>query len=435
MDSRKVIVILYSQDTLTSARTLANYINTTSNLLYAVLVSEKDYDSRTKIALRDFFKRFTFQTSFTQYKWHNNIKNIVFKKNSKRIKKIENQNNFEIHKKINKDDLQNGYKKFKKLQNMLLRYNPHGILCTTFNSCNKMIKVKKMLELDSLRIFCMLSDYELDDRFVDENIYGYFVQNQRIKSKLIAKNFDFNFVEAVGTPLDENILNKHDRETTMKELGVEVIDRPNVLITTGKMGTAELREIAFKLANTEINANFLFNTCENPSVKIILKAIFKHDELKRFYSIQELSDISKLYSICDYAITAPTAIMTYELFCNNIPCIIIPGVSFSDKDNYRYLVSNQMGYGIENLKEIETALKMMIDNSYLAQTFIDISKEHEKLDTKKLVYEKLLNILQDLEGVKKELEEKHYVDDIDEDDDIFNEEQIEIDEEVEIIRK
>lgn len=433
MNDRKVIVILYSQETLTSAQTFANYINKVSESLYAVLVSEKDYDLKTKIAVRDFFKHFTFQTSYGQYKLYHNIKDIMFKKKTKKIIKNQNKNDFEIYKKINKDDLKK-YKTFKTLQNMLLRYNPHGVLCTTFSSCDRMIKVKKMLELDSLRIFGLLSDYVLDDRFVDENVYGYFVQNQKMKDELIAKNFDFNFVEAVGTPLADNILDKHNRELTMKELGVEVIERPNILITTGKMGTAELKQIIFKLANSDINANFLFNTCNNPSVKFILKSVFKHDQLKRFYSIQELDDMSKLFSICDVAITAPTAIITYELFCNNIPCIIIPGISSSDKLNYNYLVSNKMGYGLEDQKDLEIILKKMLYNENFAFEFIKVSKEYSIPDTKKLVYEKLLNTVQDFEGVKKELEEKHYVDDIEEEEN-QNEEKIEIDEEMEIIKK
>ena len=193
MNDRKVIVILYSQETLTSAQTFANYINKVSESLYAVLVSEKDYDLKIKIAVRDFFKHFTFQTSYGQYKLYHNIKDIMFKKKTKKIIKNQNKNDFEIYKKINKDDLKK-YKTFKTLQNMLLRYNPHGVLCTTFSSCDRMIKVKKMLELDSLRIFGLLSDYVLDDRFVDENVYGYFVQNQKMKDELIAKNFDFNFL-------------------------------------------------------------------------------------------------------------------------------------------------------------------------------------------------------------------------------------------------
>ena len=89
--------------------------------------------------------------------------------------------------------------KYRKIDNVLKRFDPDVVLCLSPKSHDKALKARKKLG-KNMPIYAMTTDYCLDFDFINALSDGYFVQNQQVAQAMLAAGVDSQKILVADTP-------------------------------------------------------------------------------------------------------------------------------------------------------------------------------------------------------------------------------------------
>lgn len=290
---------------------------------------------------------------------------IVFKIKKNRQDKSEQKKNDNQDKKEDKEVSSNFIKKFRKVDNIILRFNPNIIICTTPKSHEKALAAKERLNLKT-PVYALITDYYLNKAFIRYNTSGYLVQNKAISQAMLTMGIPEEHIFEMGTPIRKEVMLVKDRKQTMASLGIENEDLPNIVLIGGRYSNAILKDAFTVLSSYTNSINLIVLTDHSETNLKYIKNYYKVNKtIKNVYCIDEVDNMADIYSIADVIVCTPTSSITYEACAREIPCVLLKDTNSAEKANLSYLLSR--GYALRGETKdqiIASVINLLNDPNY-----------------------------------------------------------------------
>lgn len=272
--------------------------------------------------------------------------------------------------------------RYRQLHNVLARFTPDIVVCTTPKLLRDVIKIKHKGQFAGMSVAGLMTDYTLDKRFINHKVNYYFVQNQDVKDRLVTLGIDEKKVNVVGTVLPKASTTVHNREQVLAEIGIKN-DLPNIVLVGGRYGGDTLKNAFTGVVNVGLKANIIVLVNGNEGLMKYCTMVARAKKVQeQVYLIEEIDDFSKMYDVADVMVAEPTAYITYEALYHGVKLVLCKGESKLEDRNLDYLVSNGVGLlGRKNYELKENINKCLNDNEFCVelennrQDFISIADE------------------------------------------------------------
>ncbi len=352
-----------------SALALKNYL-CDDGKYNVIAVNEREYDSFG--VAKNFLKAYRF--TYRRSPFFNNL--LVNFPNADVERKKDSDGN-----EVNFKPTSEHFARFKKLENICMRYDAEYTVCTSQYAVKKAILAREKYNLSG-KIFALLTDFDLQNNFVNIYLDGYFVITHKTKDALISKGIDADKIFLINMPIDlgETFYNGETSKALpekKKKLLAEGLDTPD----KKEIEVAEIRESVEEIKNKfnirnnlpvitilggRYGSKYTYNALKDVSqfkdcnILVITngnKSIFrkfgrwskKNECTSNIYFADNVNGLATVYRITDYLIAAPTATICYEAIMHKIPLILMDSVNNVETKNSKYLVSGGYAYsGISN---------------------------------------------------------------------------------------
>ena len=260
--------------------------------------------------------------------------------------------------------------KYRRVYNIIRRFAPDVILCADPSLLNKVCKAVHNAKLINTTITALITDYVLDERFVNYRVDKFYVQNQGVLGKLRSYGIDSEKLEIIGTPISEKSIKSQDISEIRKEFGI-ANNNPNIVIIGGRYGSSKIKDAFTAMMELNTDINIVVYTTNSVSLNKFCAVLAKSKQKeKTTFLVEYLDDISKLYALADIIITCPTASITYEIMCINRGMILCKGSNRIEKQNAHYLISNGCALSGQSIDELIASLGLLLGNDeHLMETF------------------------------------------------------------------
>lgn len=370
---KKTIVVLYSNRfSDQSALAIADFIDKNYRDCNVVAIERRQFSNVVGSRIINSYTAFTARHIPALNRLWTGISEKFITRRIAKSKKIKSA------KKKQEDSFSNKYlKKFYKVDNIIIRFNPEVIICSSPYSYNRAIKAKERLDSDT-KVLALMSDYCINKSFLRKYGDGYLVQNEIVKSSLIERGVSREIINVIGTPVAESKLVKFDKNETKIELGIEN-DNPCILLSGGRQGSYYIRDAFYSLTRLSEEVNLICLSGGNTAYANYVKNYVKANECKNVYLVEDdVADMSKLYSVTDIAVCSPSAATTYEVISRGIPLVLIKPINVIEKGNFSYLTASRIALrGIKNDEIISSVYSLLKEEDYRESV---IARELEATD-------------------------------------------------------
>ncbi len=371
MLEKKCVLLLYGEGRYdTSMAAIKEYIELERTDAYVVAVSDKDLYSYNR-----------YKIAFFMYKFGSRACNFV---NRFRIKyhtfkcriKLGSGKNKPIKKRKPPEGVIAKFfytltEKHRRIHNLLVRYVPDIVVCSTPKLLHDTITAKHKAAMQNISIAALITDYSLDARFVDYKANYYFVQNDNILERLVSHGVEKRRIKVSGTPLTKSSIVIHNRQEVLAEMGIEN-DYYNVILVGGRYGGEIIKNAFTSVIEMDHNMNIIVMAGGSDGLAKFVSMLSKNKNCEgSVYVVEEVNDLSKIYSIADIMITMPTASTTYEATYHNIKMITCRGADAIEENNSQYLATKQLSLqGRNNNELVQSMSKYMMDEEFCYQTYL-----------------------------------------------------------------
>lgn len=406
MLDKKSVVVLYSGGFYdSSARAIIEELQSAYSDVYVIDI-DKEAISPWKIAT---FKRNWYITSERNATFFNKF-NSEWNKFFAPLKISKTRKEYKEYKKP-----ESGFKKwvydikasYKRVYNVLSRFEPDVVLCTTPELLRSANKARHDLGQFYCSIAALITDYALDKRFVHYKTDIYFVQNESIKRELVEYGIDSESIEVIGTPLEKSVTIDFDRDEVLAELGISNNGLLNLLFVGGRYGSAKVKNALPKFVDGADDYNLIIVIGGSSSLSNYAEHVAKTKEnVKNIYFIDAIDNMAKLYAIADVVIATPTTTITYEAISKNKPLILLKGTTVTDKANAHYLSNNGVALLGNTTEEAVQSFLQLIDNENGRNDMLEKQREMYRSDSAAVIAAQLVEICKIHYANKQEVERK-----------------------------
>lgn len=310
---KKTVLILYSDRYDTSAVALKEYLEDDGKY-DVVALNESKYDSMRLLKTYNGLYKFTYRKSPF-------FNNVIVNLPTAEVKRKKDSDGNIVAYKPNSETFQ----RWRKFDNIAMRFDADYVICTSQYTIKKAVIAKEKYRLKG-KIFALLTDYALQDNFVNFDLDGYFVITKRTKDALVKKGLDESKIYIIDMPLPTPAPIKRTNEEIRKQFDIRN-DLPIALIVGGRYGSKYVYDALLSVCDRE-ELNLLVMLDGNISVQRKFERWSKKNPAtNNVYFVQSSSELTRAYFIADYVISAPTAAICYETLLRKIPLILMDGAN------------------------------------------------------------------------------------------------------------
>lgn len=357
MDVRwnKHVVILYDKKKdkeLTSA--LKTYIEKEFAPCDVVEVSNESFTPVINAKARDIFYRFCLKYARWFLRWKSTKEETHQKKRIREEKKQDKLKDASL--------IAKGNPLVSRIVNIINRFEPLIIICTTPESLKLSIDARKIVNKD-IKIFAEISDFAVDAAFVRFEADGYFVENGESRKILEKYGIEQNKIYVTGMPIISNNT-IYDKDEIKKKYGF-TDNLPIVVINGGDYETDTIRENILRLMEVREKFNMLIITGNDKVRRRYMNA----SEFSAGVGFSEVYE-EDMMAIADILITVPDSTIIFNAFKLGVAVIIAPFITVKERDIRKYLVKRALVLPVKNTKEMVAAVDELLVEPERRKEFI-----------------------------------------------------------------
>lgn len=259
---------------------------------------------------------------------------------------------------------------------VIKRFSPDLIIITQGLACQWLGRLKKK-GLVHGKLTAVITDFVVHPFWVSQEIDLYIVATEEMKNDLISRWVSGDKIEVTGIPVDPRFNNTYDKNEIRKKLGLES-KNSKVLIMGGGWGLGKIDKILMKIDQMGLPLELLVVTGRN-------RGLYRKLKNKKFnlsvHVYGRVDNISELMGVSDIIITKAGGVTVSELLASGLPAIlwdIIPGQEESNTD---YLMNAGAAVKINDIGEIENAIKKIVTVPEVGYSMQMRSKEIGKINS------------------------------------------------------
>lgn len=363
MLEKKCILFLYGEGRYDSSVMAAKEYIESCGDNYVVAISDKDlypfYWYKMAFHVYRFFSRSCAWINNLHLSFNTFWNRLNVKKSKKECKELVEPSGGL------KGFLYNWTEQYRRIRNILLRYNPEVVVCSTPKLLRDTVRACDKAKLKNVDVCALATDYCLDARFVNFKANKYFVQNSDVKERLISLGLEEDKIEIVGTPLSSASKETFSKEQVLEELGINN-ERVNIVLVGGRYGQSAIKNVFTSVAELENEINIIVLCGNNNGLIKYCELITKNRKIEdKVFLIEDIDKFAKIYSVADVLIASPTASVTYEAMYHNCNIVLCNGGDALENRNSHYLATNQLALlGRNNDELIASISKFMVDEEF-----------------------------------------------------------------------
>ncbi len=402
---KKMVIVFYSEGYCDqTAKALNEYYSTLADEVSLLMINEKQYTAWGTRRFKDSMYRFSMRYfpninrfgGFISYQYNEKFKS----KASKNAKEAQIEDKPVVEQEDKEESFKNLKTRFRKMDNILLRFNPDVVICTTPVSLEKALKARERLK-SSVQICVAITDYCTNRGMINRGVDKYLVQNSNIKQTLITFGIKEEVIKVTGTPIVSSISEAFDRKQLLEELGVVNKELPNVMIVSGRCGCSRVNDAFKDLAQYSNEMNLFVFANNSQNIKSYVKTYSKAAHQKEnIYVVDEVDNMAKMYSIMDVIVTSPTAAIPYEASVRGIPCVLLKPANQLEEGNYTYLSTNGYGFIGEKSSHLVPTVLTLVKGQNPDGTPLNIKKQ--PADKVKLFGDTILSMISEDMQIQKQ---------------------------------
>lgn len=244
----------------------------------------------------------------------------------------------------------------KKLQRVLLSFDPDVVVCTQGFACGVIASWKRATGRRSPKLVGVLTDFVAHRYWADDQVDLYIAPNEETKQTLVSQGVLPQRVAVHGIPISNRISRPSDKASTLKGLGLKG-DLPVILVMGGSLGLGPMKSVVRKLDKLPQPFEVIVVTGKNDELKERL--LRKGNKLSRRRKLRHntkifgfIDNVPELMDIAEILISKPGGITTAEALAKRAPMIIINPIPGQEAKNAEYLLSHNVAVEAHSSGEV-----------------------------------------------------------------------------------
>lgn len=240
---------------------------------------------------------------------------------------------------------------FKKSQfvSFIKDFSPDFILATNPLPLQlaSLIKEKNMVDILSGNV---CTDFGFHSAWYCPDVNYYFIANEEIKKSLLDHKVNLDKIKITGIPVRQIFNQPLDRQKILKGLNLNS-SQPVALIIGGQLKYKELLRVIFGIKEKNNLVQFIVIAGRDKK----LQKKLENSELKKNASVRVfglVNDLERFMTIGDLALSKAGGSTTAECLVKSLPMIVYKTIPGQEEDNVNYLIDNNAGIKVENIKDI-----------------------------------------------------------------------------------
>ena len=211
-----------------------------------------------------------------------------------------------------------------------------------------------------------MTDYEVHAQWLIHNdcVDYFFVAHEGMTNDLLKFGIDQEKIFETGIPLSNRFLANYDKESVLKEFGLE-LNKTTILFFGGGehgFGKDKTYTLLHSILKSFPNIQVVAIAGRNEKVKSKFEKIVSEtnsEESSRVLSYT--TKVPELMSVSDLVITKPGGLTTTESLASGLPMILINPIPGQEKANADFLEENGIGITLGKNDNIEEKLNYILN--------------------------------------------------------------------------
>ncbi|QGQ94735.1 glycosyltransferase [Paenibacillus psychroresistens] len=212
-----------------------------------------------------------------------------------------------------------------------------------------------------LPLYMVLTDYELHNRWIHQEINKFYVASKELKNQIVHSGIPQNRVKVSGIPVKTAFINPSVEDSLHEIYGFSRSpEKETILIMAGAYGSLmQVKNICNQLAANEGLQLIIVCGSNNSLLKDMEKAFMNHPRVLLFGYYERIYELMSLASL---VITKPGGITVSEAISLCKPMLLFRPVPGQERENAKYL--SEKGAALISLNPIELIeqIKMLLRN-------------------------------------------------------------------------
>jgi processive 1,2-diacylglycerol beta-glucosyltransferase len=247
----------------------------------------------------------------------------------------------------------------RRLVHALKQRAPDAIICTHFLPAELLADLIQQGALDC-PVWVQVTDFDLHPMWVYPGMAGYFAGNAEIAYRMRAQGIAADRIHVTGIPLMPVFTRAADRRSCAAEIGLD----PGIktfLLMGGGAGLGSLELIAERLLQMPQYFQLIVVAGKN---QVALKGLQKQAEQSggRMVAIGFTTQMERLMSCADLAITKPGGLSSSECLALGLPMLITAPIPGQEERNADYLLEQGVAMKASDLTTLEFRVRHLLDH-------------------------------------------------------------------------
>jgi processive 1,2-diacylglycerol beta-glucosyltransferase len=237
------------------------------------------------------------------------------------------------------DQLRRGIEKLntRKFDGEIEALAPDAIICTHFLPA-ELLSRRVRKHKATPPVWVQVTDFDVHGLWLHEHMQGYFVANDEVAARLIAKGTAANRVQVTGIPIMPVFAAAPTREIAAAELGLDA-RKPTVLMMSGGAGVGGIDTLVEQLAAMPQELQIIALAGRNEELLALLRSLAKRHP-GRIWPMGFTRTIERVMAAADIAITKPGGLTSSECLAMNLPMIVISPIPGQEERNADFLLES-----------------------------------------------------------------------------------------------
>ncbi len=230
---------------------------------------------------------------------------------------------------------------FRRINNVVNRFNAKAILCMNTNTLFLTLKAKEKFGFKAEVVGC-LDSFTFDKKTTPLGADKYIVENNELKDELVRNNVAKEKIIIKRFPIEKEVFIEETERELRSLFDIDL--KPTVLLNGGSIGDNKIVEIFKLLLEVEDRFNIIVYCGENEPLYQRFVRAKESGNLKNVKLFTTVNNIEKLYKAVDCIVSIYDVSAIYKAKVLNKPIIVFAPKREVEEQDFKYL--NKVGDAI-----------------------------------------------------------------------------------------
>ncbi len=274
-----------------------------------------------------------------------------------------------------------------KIQRMLKKYRPAGVICTQAMPAIAMAAEKRKGRL-RVPLICAITDFAVHTYWLHPEVDLYLVGHEDVKQEMIRRGIAAERIRVTGIPIKPKFGETVDKAEIRHKLRLSP-NKKTVLIMGGGHGLGPIEQLVEALKTIPLSIQTIVVCGKNRSTqKKVMKLTANNPD---FHVYGYVKDTASLMSAADILVTKPGGLTCAEALAKQLPLILTSPIPGQEERNVRFLTRYQVARLVQSPEDLMHAVVDLVRHPKKMESMRQrarlLSKPHSAWEASRLIFD------------------------------------------------